>query len=578
MKFICLVSFCFVNTVLIYTTTDGASIHHKKHEDEVFTAEIRVHGNPRLHDELVIHVTTDKHEHQVTVSRVTHSVFDHDTEGFIVSGDDDGNTVFDMHKLPSHVHDHAKQFFSDINDGTIISVIHGSKGDVHVEGILNHIYIIAPPGSQRRHRRALKPDSHTLYKQNNESERSPDFLEVPKIFLDKSRWVGSFTQKPTAHPWSIHRKYFGNFLPTPRLAPVIGSRSLHGLQQGSFRPVPNTNPHSAVGASPRPRRRRQSSRDPAVAEVLVIIDKEMFKSFNFSMTELGLFLLHFWHAVDFKFRTLPDPQIRLKVRQYGAFQFGQYQPFIEESRIDQTSKQISLYDTLTAFRNWMKKYESNTNFVRHDIAVLQTGEDLCEKKDKGECSKQTSGIGFVSGACISARKFPGYTYDVAISEVGKSFKGVLVTVHEIGHLLGSHHDGEGNSKACSSKSGYVMSYQRDNAFNFSRFSDCSKTSIKHFLSSTWYSQCLRETSSDGYDFPSTLPGQYMTIEDQCRYYVDGTPCSERAYPLSERCERLCCEAKGYRIKRREPAVDGTDCGGDNVCYNGECVPKTDIKP
>ena len=44
------------------------------------------------------------------------------------------------------------------------------------------------------------------------------------------------------------------------------------------------------------------------------------------------------------------------------------------------------------------------------------------------------GIGYVKGACITANAFPKYSYDAAISEVGKSFKGVLVTVHELGHL------------------------------------------------------------------------------------------------------------------------------------------------
>ena len=51
-----------------------------------------------------------------------------------------------------------------------------------------------------------------------------------------------------------------------------------------------------------------------------------------------------------------------------------------------------------------------------------------------------------------------------------------------------------------------------------------KPGILCFTNSMWYAKCLRQTGSGGYNFPKTLPGKYMTIEEQCKNYVKGKPC------------------------------------------------------
>ncbi|ESO87624.1 hypothetical protein LOTGIDRAFT_235071 [Lottia gigantea] len=192
------------------------------------------------------------------------------------------------------------------------------------------------------------------------------------------------------------------------------------------------------------------------------------------------------------------------------------------------------------------------------------------------CSITTpGGIGYVKGACISSRKYAKSTYDVAVSEIGKSFKGVLVSAHEVGHLIGAYHDGVDEAADCPKNSGFIMSYTRHNASMFSRFSECSKRSIRHFLSKIWYSKCLRETSDAGYTYPELLPGQYMPISDQCREYSNGFPCPSQS--AEERCQKLCCENNVYRIFRREPAVDGTKCGLGMMCMNGACIPSSKLK-
>ncbi|XP_076441278.1 A disintegrin and metalloproteinase with thrombospondin motifs like [Babylonia areolata] len=163
----------------------------------------------------------------------------------------------------------------------------------------------------------------------------------------------------------------------------------------------------------------------------------------------------------------------------------------------------------------------------------------------------------------------GYTYDVAVAEVDRSYRGVLTATHELGHLLNASHDGEGGARACSATSGYIMSYSWRDATKFNRFSSCSKVSISSFLSDTWYSECLRDASDTSYAYRGQLPGISMSLKDQCLHYNAGVPCSSRS--LQSQCQNLCCENILKVSLSSEPAVDGTLCGQDKMCFAGQCV-------
>lgn len=59
--------------------------------------------------------------------------------------------------------------------------------------------------------------------------------------------------------------------------------------------------------------------------------------------------------------------------------------------------------------------------------------------------------------------------------------------------LGAYHDGEAEAKSCSTQSGYIMSYTRDDSFKFSRFSPCSINSFQNFLRYVFFMIQFRET-------------------------------------------------------------------------------------
>lgn len=93
--------------------------------------------------------------------------------------------------------------------------------------------------------------------------------------------------------------------------------------------------------------------------------------------------------------------------------------------------------------------------------------------------------------------------------------------------LGAYHDGESEASSCSSSSGFIMSYTRDDSFKFSRFSECSIRSFQNFLRMDRSSCLMQRSSKESLQFPTTFPGKYMTLHEQCRRFTGGPPCEVR---------------------------------------------------
>ena len=100
----------------------------------------------------------------------------------------------------------------------------------------------------------------------------------------------------------------------------------------------------------------------------------------------------------------------------------------------------------------------------YDMVVAVTGLDMARKK-KGRMDRATAGYAYVGGACVRNSRLSKIS-SVALVEDSGAYSGVVVTAHEIGHLLGSVHDGDAapsylrsspGAKACPWKDGYMMS-------------------------------------------------------------------------------------------------------------------------
>ncbi|KAK8763794.1 hypothetical protein V5799_033597, partial [Amblyomma americanum] len=69
---------------------------------------------------------------------------------------------------------------------------------------------------------------------------------------------------------------------------------------------------------------------------------------------------------------------------------------------------------------------------------------------------------------------------VAIVKDDGRYSGVNTAAHEFGHLLGSPHDGYGDSKRCPESGGHLMSRYRQNSLA-ATFSECTKGIVGKFL-------------------------------------------------------------------------------------------------
>ncbi|XP_033738442.1 LOW QUALITY PROTEIN: uncharacterized protein LOC117326000 [Pecten maximus] len=543
-----------------------------------YPAQVHVNGDPDNDQTLAVKVSTPEETYHVEVKRINSNILHEDVRFLTVSVDKNGRTVFEEQFKPVDLQKKARglNYYQDLRSGTFLSIYahrkdSGQKPESFIEGVLFDELIVAAPKSNKRHKRAVFSDSHTVYREEGgyHGVFHADTMHVPVIpgFEDMLKMQYNVT-RDNSEP--------------KKMKP-------HSRKKRQYRP-PQTESRSSPRIEP---------------ELLLFVDFALYREFEGDSNELLEYLMHFWHAVNWKYLTIALsgswPIIDLRIREIGVFKEPNAQPFIESSRIRRGSKMFSLYDAMDSLQKWLIRYENALPV--HDIAFLQTGENACRRlkhgkdgklpfnpnilksirkgissqldpKDEKECVTGTAGVAYVRGACLSAPMLRGNAFNFGIGEASNSFNGVIIAAHEVGHLLGAYHDGEADAGSCSSKSGYIMSYTRDDSYKFSRFSECSIRSFQNFLRMDRAKCLLQRSSRDTLKFPTTFPGKFMTLRQQCLRFTGGPPCEEGP----TQCEHLCCDdRKGeWRYTRSEPAVDGTECSKHKVCLNGQCVPLSSI--
>ena len=210
----------------------------------------------------------------------------------------------------------------------------------------------------------------------------------------------------------------------------------------------------------------------------------------------------------------------------------------------------------------------------YDVVVTMTGLDMTRMK-KGKRIRATSGYAYVGGACVRNTYLKKIS-SVALVEDSGGYSGVVVTAHEIGHLLGAVHDGDASpsylrgpgAKSCPWSAGYIMSDLRHTARG-QTWSGCSVKQIRHFLR-TSTAGCLYNTPRSDLSLPGdrSLPGRSISLDAQCRQDRGTRAC----YHDHRVCAQLFCYTDNYRgCYAYRPAVEGSSCGTNKMCVNGKCV-------
>ncbi|NXT35469.1 ATS7 metalloproteinase, partial [Pelecanoides urinatrix] len=218
-------------------------------------------------------------------------------------------------------------------------------------------------------------------------------------------------------------------------------------------------------------------------------------------------------------------------------------------------------NTLKSFCKWQKSIniKGDSHPLHHDVAVLLTRKDICAAMNR-PC--ETLGLSHVAGMCQPHRSC-NINEDTGLPLA-------FTVAHELGHSFGIQHDGSSNDCEPVGKRPFIMSPQLLYDTSPLTWSRCSREYITRFLDRGW-GLCLDDPPArEVLDYPLVPPGVLYDVGHQCRlqYGAYSTFCDD----MDSVCNTLWCTVGNTCHSKLDAAVDGTACGENKWCFNGECVP------
>ncbi|NWI30315.1 ATS7 metalloproteinase, partial [Sula dactylatra] len=218
-------------------------------------------------------------------------------------------------------------------------------------------------------------------------------------------------------------------------------------------------------------------------------------------------------------------------------------------------------NTLKSFCKWQKSIniKGDSHPLHHDVAVLLTRKDICAAMNR-PC--ETLGLSHVAGMCQPHRSC-NINEDTGLPLA-------FTVAHELGHSFGIQHDGSSNDCEPVGKRPFIMSPQLLYDTSPLTWSRCSREYITRFLDRGW-GLCLDDPPArEVLDYPLVPPGVLYDVSHQCRlqYGAYSTFCDD----MDSVCNTLWCTVGNTCHSKLDAAVDGTACGENKWCFNGECVP------
>ncbi|NWV24547.1 ATS7 metalloproteinase, partial [Origma solitaria] len=218
-------------------------------------------------------------------------------------------------------------------------------------------------------------------------------------------------------------------------------------------------------------------------------------------------------------------------------------------------------NTLKSFCKWQKSInvKGDAHPLHHDVAVLLTRKDICAAMNR-PC--ETLGLSHVAGMCQPHRSC-NINEDTGLPLA-------FTVAHELGHSFGIQHDGSSNDCEPVGKRPFIMSPQLLYDTSPLTWSRCSREYITRFLDRGW-GLCLDDPPArEVLDFPLVPPGVLYDVGHQCRLQYG--PYSTFCDDMDSVCSTLWCTVGNTCHSKLDAAVDGTACGDNKWCFNGDCVP------
>ncbi|OXA44498.1 zinc metalloproteinase/disintegrin [Folsomia candida] len=298
-------------------------------------------------------------------------------------------------------------------------------------------------------------------------------------------------------------------------------------------------------------------------ELLIVVDNMLTLLLGGDVNRILEYYAIAVRSVNNRYATSLDPRVTVKLVGIVAIQNIANQPFIENHRGPDGN-----YDPNGILPDFGRYLVTNGSaFPPHDLGALLTGVSM----------GNIAGLAYRGGACRE-------TVRASITlDAGAVFRGVGTLTHEMGHNLGSAHDGDAvaGTDSCPNEDRYLMSTTGGFGPNGYYFSTCSKAMMNTFFGTT-NANCLYSQESPTWHTPSPLlPGDLINLDDFCRAYRPESYVSDTHTP-DELCQNVRCKYRApcpapdenftcvWTVTLNRMAPDGVSCGTGGRCTLGTC--------
>ncbi|XP_075532049.1 venom metalloproteinase antarease-like TserMP_B [Dermacentor variabilis] len=305
-------------------------------------------------------------------------------------------------------------------------------------------------------------------------------------------------------------------------------------------------------------------------ELIIIVDSYFRKQFS-TKDEMLQYLIISLNSVNVRYLTVSDPEVEIKLRAVEVCNHKVEEEFL----VRRGRNRVDGLDTLIKLQRYVRR--NYQKYKEYDAVYLITGLDMGYVGNKGWESGQ-KGIAFIGSVCATDKVGMG-------EDKARTFSGIRVMAHELGHILGCPHDGYQytgySSKACPWYDGFMMTYL-SNSSNSMKFSKCCNAAMTR-LARSGQGRCLSQTNAErkikkSY-YTNELPGKVLSRDEVCQLaFPDVRDIHFATDEGVARCYTRC-SAPGLNKTLRTLLPDHSRCNETSVegiesrhkvCVNGGC--------
>ncbi|OXA47150.1 Zinc metalloproteinase-disintegrin-like BjussuMP-1 [Folsomia candida] len=305
---------------------------------------------------------------------------------------------------------------------------------------------------------------------------------------------------------------------------------------------------------------RNSIMAVGTVEVLLVIDFSIQTWFGGNVDRITEYYALFIKSVNNIYAQSEDPAINFQVVGINVITgLCRYSDVQKVMLLCKTSKSQKISATFMS--------TNAAQYPVNDVIVLLTGETFDLSPD-GEIL----GRAYISGACKPTEKM------AIVTDPRARFGGVMIFAHEMGHTLGSWHDGQGTSADCAPDGGFLMQAGGGNGDNRFKLGSCSKRAINTYISSV-SGTCLSVKNNVGvpWEVPSNLPGDLVDLNAFCRNSVRNPNARVDTDPSirpDDMCYAVRCQ---YPPPCDPPSQDASQTAPFSCTGEGTFVNNTDCR-